>query len=154
MRSSIVGVLVAVAACSTPDTMPADPGDCPPAPFTSEITTCPDHACRYDEPRGLSLHEPDFCNGLDCCDQGEASCRTTLVACSPHVLVPCPEGAASGAACVFHPHDDGGFGNAECVVPGSGADLDHGIVNGLDCACDYPGPVWRCIDVDRVRLVP
>ena len=38
-------------------------------------------------------------------------------------------------------------GNGECVVPGPEADWTIGIVDGLVCACDEPGPMWRCIEM-------
>ncbi|MRG97141.1 hypothetical protein [Polyangium spumosum] len=153
--SSFLLLLVAVGGCED-ETLTA----CPPAPFRGEPKLACDFSevCRYGTPRGLdvdnsvgeSIYGPDFCNGLTCScgEDGTLTCVQTLLACSPHIIPQCPAGAAEGSACTMDPN----FGNRECAVPGPGADLSQGIINGEVCACDMPGPVWRCIPVSRTDL--
>jgi hypothetical protein len=62
----------------------------------------------------------------------------------------CPADVADRKAC--QPSTD--LGNGECVVPSDQADLANGVVDGQVCACDRPGPVWRCVSVHELSVPP
>jgi hypothetical protein len=46
------------------------------------------------------------------------------------------------------------LGNGECVVPSEKNDIANGVVDGQVCACDMPGPVWRCVAVSQLPVPP
>jgi hypothetical protein len=45
-------------------------------------------------------------------------------------------------------------GNGECVVPSEKNDFANGVVDGQVCACDWPGPLWRCVSVSQLEVPP
>jgi hypothetical protein len=126
----------------------ADFTSCPPAPFrVDDGATCSfDGQCTYGVPLGLGADRTDFCNGQFCyCDDGRLVCGSSLRACLTKIIPECPAGASEGASCEVE-------SNGECAVPGPDADLSAGIINGQVCACDRPGPQWRCLPVEKVEL--
>ena len=128
--------------------------DCPPAPLRlDDDRTCNfSDRCTYATPVDLGSTGTDYCNSPTCvCGKdGNLSCIHTLLECTPHVIRQCPAGTTTGAECILDPNRS--LTNSECAVPGPGADLPSGIINGQVCACDNPGPVWRCLPVDKTSI--
>jgi hypothetical protein len=62
----------------------------------------------------------------------------------------CPGDVSDGSAC--RPSTD--LGNGECLVPSVEADLENGVVDGQVCACDRPGPIWRCVSAHHLPVPP
>lgn len=125
---------------------------CPPAPVDMNVFdgTCALAApCTYAAP--ATRGRPN-CNNLQCeCVSGRFSCRSTSAYC-PCELSLCPPEVKAGASCVLStdrnpPFTDGHCGrsrNGLCAVPGPNASVDGGPADSLVCACDDPGPIWRC----------
>ncbi len=126
---------------------------CPPAPIRDfpYRSVCQGHpACEYLPPRNFGLPTEDPANTLSCgCSVNEWWCGAAFVG-RTRITPICPASATEGAACTW---EDGGDRprNAECLVLGPNAQLDAGIIDGKACACDFPGPMWRCVDVDVLR---
>ena len=62
----------------------------------------------------------------------------------------CPADVVDGRVC--QPPTD--RGNGECLVPSAEADLANGVADGEVCACDRPGPIWRCVSVHELPVPP
>lgn len=155
--SATVGIVVSVAVLDCGGSKQVDVPSCPPAPldfnafaFTGTGTCELAAPCKYAPPR--SARQPD-CNTFQCeCENGRLSCSTTAMYC-PCALSVCPREAKDGASCTLSAERDPPFQNGQCgrsqnalcAVPGPNADLDAGRVDGFVCACDNPGPVWRCV---------
>lgn len=127
---------------------------CPPAPLIVEEIThdCSDlefdpYDCVYAPPHMFAPESvaPEYCN--DC-----------GLACPGNVLqIGCEGRACIGFGgpvyCEGAPSDampceqSDELQNGECLVPGPGADMEAGVIDGLVCACNEPGPVWRCVEV-------
>lgn len=151
--STVVLVAVACGAVVPPEDTP-----CPSAPFREAgfDWSCTGHAqCEYRAPRMFGLTTEDPINPLRCsCENGGWICAQTAMGLSPPPRPVCPEDLVEGAGCVWI---DGGVDrtqrarNAECLVLGPRASLDAGVVDGKSCACDYPGPKWRCVPVETLK---
>jgi hypothetical protein len=50
-----------------------------------------------------------------------------------------------GAPCVQPLDFEGAPSNRECFVAEAGQRLDAAEIKGRTCACDRPGPIWRCV---------
>jgi hypothetical protein len=83
----------------------------------------------------------DAANDLTCeCNGGQLECSETNIGCGSNCTPPrCPFPVKVGAKCA---EPD----NSECLLSRSSSDSpdpkrDHA------CACDDPGPIWRCLPI-------
>lgn len=124
---------------------------CPPAPRIAwRFASCeaagfvPDAQCKYAAP-SIAYGEIDGINScVAACNQGELVFGCTLAYLPLDAMPACPTGARHGSICA---EPD----NGECAIPGPNADRARGIVDGQICACDKPGPRWRCISLCRIE---
>ena len=141
----MVLALLLSCACSGTDEEAPDFTGCPSAPLPELAgKTCGFHGqCLYDSPRGIGTERVDSCNQLELrCASGEVAATATAVACPPFELADapvCPSDATNGAKCTLRPMagSPAKIGNGECVLEGSAPTTV--------CACDEPGPKWRCV---------
>ncbi len=152
-----VGALLLVGAGSACGQLASVPDSaCPPAPIRGFPfpATCSGHpSCAYFPPRNFGLSKEDPINVLECgCHRGEWICVNPLVGRTRSTPL-CPPHAAEGASCEWLDAGPPGdrFRNAECLVLGPNAALDAGIIDGEACACDFPGPIWRCVAVATLK---
>lgn len=121
---------------------------CPPAPFAAGAADACDFAardCLYAAPRGLTT-SPEPCNAQFLwCEDGHLRGIQSLMACRFERFPGCATPVIEGAACERQLDWYGEPSNAECFVPDDGPQLDAARVVGRTCACDFPGPVWRCL---------
>jgi len=91
----------------------------------------------YEPPHVYSDGRADPFNDVLCrCADGGIEYRTTLIGCGGDCRAPvCEAGTTEGEPCTADT-------NGECA-----AELtDAGRVETV-CACDVPGPIWRCANV-------
>jgi hypothetical protein len=117
--------------------------ECPPGPILSLVgLPCDDDAyfitevCSFPGRRYTGWAQTSINRTSLHCYEGRSVIFMTSICCDEPLLT-CPSGAEEGASCASAPL-------GECVVPGPDADLADGYVNGQICACDEPGPKWRC----------
>jgi hypothetical protein len=116
---------------------------CPSAPLrlqTSGISCNFDANCTYQAPHAVDGFE-DGCNDSSCrCTEGKLHCQSFLVWCGDK-RKSCPLGIAEGDACTPEETPGGQPSNHECLFgsDASGNRASHA------CACDLPGPIWRCV---------
>jgi hypothetical protein len=67
-----------------------------------------------------------------------------LVACGLRTVPVCTVPVVEGATCDPPLEPEGSLSNRECFVADAGERLDAPRIAGRTCACDRPGPVWRC----------
>jgi hypothetical protein len=151
-----------------------NPDGCPPAPVIPEQlpercedvgVPVPEHGrwddCLYSPPHMFLERGADYVN--DCylyCVDGRTDVWCYGQGCGGVGCVPVPcdgtpvhgEPCDSTAAPEGHSSLGEAVGNGECVVLGPNADLDAGVIDGLVCACDNPGPIWRCVEVDALPV--
>ena len=116
---------------------------CPPAPIRDVATRCNfDDPCIYSAPRLTDDRALDP-NDLVCeCVDGELECNQSGVACQTCDLPECPLVTAPGLRCTIESDDHERPGNSECLLE---ADPPTGPEEDMACACDLPGPMWRCV---------
>jgi len=133
---------------------------CPPAPavFPGAVPCTLGLKCEYGAQALVSYSaatksgEVNSCNSIiwECLpagvlmpdsgiDGGVLSFGSTLIGCDARPAPICPLDMTPGASCAMEK------GNSVCIAKGPGADLEAGVANGSVCACDKPGPVWRCL---------
>lgn len=140
---------------ATLDTADATPLECPPAPLDWAsihvgAACMGPNSCSYAWPTGI-LANYDDCNTLhlDCVDGG-VRLQSSVVACRNRPPRLCPADLVEGASCSMSPVPPEYIGwgpyNPECFLPTSAAPTGAAgeIVAGKACACDVPGPIWRC----------
>lgn len=116
---------------------------CPSAPFRlpADGMSCNfAEGCFYQAPQGVFSVE-DSCNDASCfCTEGKIVCHSHLVGCGD-LRKACPLGIAEGDACTPEKTPGGLTSNPECLFgsDASGNRASHA------CACDLPGPIWRCV---------
>jgi len=145
-RARHIGIVLAVAvsgavACSNKKKAPSDELEsCPPAPleFTFEGRPCHGFGCPYASPNGLGQKwaSTTACDEdtMGQCLQGKFAVTAAAVVCcpeGPNDITWCSQPITQGAPC--NQPD-----NSECVLSDQSA----------TCACDKPGPVWRCLPID------
>lgn len=141
-----IAVYALAVGCSSSDDEQPILRECPPAPFNGAPERCDlgGKECLYAAPRRLTT-APEACNGLRLrCEDGATMGSMTLVGCKFPFAPVCTVPVVEGAACE-QPLRHGTPTNAECLVPENGQDLDSPIIDGRTCACDFPGPIWRCL---------
>lgn len=114
---------------------------CPPAPLEGQYEgkTCHDLACPYASPLGYDGKYAatigcDYHAMGDCITDGKFMVGLTTQLCcptKPSQVRWCGSDVKQGAAC-------NAPDNSECVLPDQSA----------TCACDKPGPIWRCLPLD------
>lgn len=150
LASGALVPLIAVAACNSAEEQPAAKKQCPPAPLLAhfpDACTFPKDSCTYDYPHLAGVRK-DICNGwrLVCVDGGPQVASTAIGCPADGVYPTCPSGTTAGTPCTMTPDPGSGNknGNGECYVLGPAVDLDAGTGEVEVCACDMPGPIWRC----------
>lgn len=144
LRCLVLAAAVAVLACSS-ESPASRERDCPPAPAVLPDECVATTDCDYAAPR-LLTGKRDLCNGarLSCRD-GEPGFRQSIKAC-PSLTVPvCSVPVVEGASCERPLDYAGAPSNRECFVADPGQRLDAAEIAGRTCACDVPGPIWRCL---------
>lgn len=113
---------------------------CPPAPLRQIGATCNfEGTCSYSAPHGLRANSDGSCDPLGCdCHEGTLRCVEPIAACD--LSHACPLGIAPGDPCTRDTDPQGKPSNAECLfgTDPAGKTASHA------CACDLPGPIWRC----------
>lgn len=113
---------------------------CPPAPLTLDLAqTYPcdfSGLCSYFGPIGL-VSKGDWCGLGATCAGGKLIFDGAASRCTYPSPPPCAAVVVEGAAC--HAPNNG-----ECFVPTADAG-SGGAIAGKACACDMPGPIWRCV---------
>jgi hypothetical protein len=144
VRHLVLAAAVAVLACSS-ETPASTERDCPAAPAALPDECVATADCYYAAPR-LLTGRPDLCNGAWLlCRDGEPGFLSSMKAC-PSLTVPvCSAPVVEGATCERPLDYAGAPSNRECFVADIGQRLDAAEIAGRTCACDVPGPIWRCV---------
>jgi hypothetical protein len=93
--------------------------------------------CSYAAPRGVSAAWFDPVNEMTCaCNGGSWQCSQTQIgcgsSCQPRICAfPLPIGDPCNEP-----------DNSECLLPAGSAESP---TRDMACACDEPGPTWRCV---------
>lgn len=104
-----------------------------------------DGECMYAPSTSLGTPHVDTCNTMACyCREGLVRCSHTLAGCDDIPPTICPADRIEGEACeMVDPQLSPvrPYRNGECLSGGdeSGQGATHA------CACDLPGPLWRCV---------
>jgi len=133
-------VALLVGSCGARNSLRTAAAGCPPAPLAAET---PQGACTggtertYAAPRGVLADWFDPVNVMTCdCNAGKWQCAQTGIACAGNCQTPvCPFPLPIGKAC-------NEAENSECLLPAGSAESP---TRDMACACDEPGPIWRCI---------
>ncbi len=130
--------MCAALACSSKDKKSDELTSCPPAPLEDQFQgrPCHDLGCRYASPNGFDSKWSSICNDdtVGECPLGKFEVGADAIVCCavrPKDVTWCGQPINEGAPC--NQPD-----NSECVLPDQSA----------TCACDKPGPVWRCLPLD------
>jgi hypothetical protein len=128
--------------------------ECPPAPLRStrdlpKACALP-RQCNYQPPR-IDGRAGGYCNWVTIdCEDGGTRAGITLIGCYGTTPPICKQPIVEGAHCDDSFHDGGGdyfgYDNKECLVPENGTDVSASSIKGKACACDAPGPIWRCTE--------
>jgi hypothetical protein len=114
---------------------------CPPAPLPlPEVGTPCDFENFYGYAPPFVLRngtaDPFNHRGCECVDGGIEIYQTTIGCGSGCTSTPCDPALVEGGPCSAPD-------NGECLAWES---LVNGEWEGRVCACDEPGPIWRCVD--------
>lgn len=136
----VLFAILLLAACSDSNHAVTRLTSCPPAPLplpqhgtACDFTT----AHSYSPPHVFENGTADPFNYCSCaCIDGRIEVMCTTVGCGGECEAPpCEAGVVEGQSC-------GASTNGECAA----SFTDAGHVD-RKCACDMPGPVWRCVSV-------